>query len=404
MKKTEDPFDYLDFEKDALERLKQGAPISGKDGIFTPLIKRIIEASLEGELTAHLDENQEINRRNGKGFKTVKTSLGNINIDTPRDRNSTFEPQLIKKRQRVLNEEIDNKIISMYGLGLSYGDIRTHLLEMYGLEISKGTLTAVTDQVIDEVQQWQNRPLESIYPIVWMDAVHFKVKESGRIVNKAVYCVIGVNREGIKDLLGMYLGQSEGASFWLGVLTDLRERGIQDIFIACIDNLKGFAEAIETSFPNTDVQLCIVHQVRNTMRYVPHKQSKIVVKDMKEIYKAPNLEASEQALKRFSEKWGKKYPHTVKSWKTNYARLTNYYKYPPEIRKLIYTTNIIENFNGRLRKVTKTKRVFSSDMALMKLLYLIQKQFVNDNWQNPSSGWKFISSQLYIIFEDRFDG
>lgn len=403
MKKTEDSFDYLDFEKDALERLKQGAPISGKDGIFTPLIKRILEASLEGELTAHLDEDQEINRRNGKGFKTVKTSLGNIDIDTPRDRNSTFEPQLIKKRQRVLNEEIDNKIISMYGLGLSYGDIRTHLLEMYGLEISKGTLSAVTDQVIDEVQQWQNRPLESIYPIVWMDAVHFKVKESGRIVNKAVYCVIGVNREGIKDLLGMYLGQSEGASFWLGVLTDLRERGMQDIFIACIDNLKGFAEAIETSFPDTDVQLCIVHQVRNTMRYVPNKQSKIVVTDMKEIYKAPNLEASEQALERFSEKWGKKYPHTVKSWQTNFARLTNYYKYPPEIRKLIYTTNIIENFNGRLRKVTKTKRVFSSDMALMKLLYLIQKQFVNDNWQNPRSGWKFISSQLSIIFEDRFD-
>lgn len=390
-----------DFEREAIEKLKQGKPLSGADGIFTPLIKRILEASLEGELDAHLSDSIEKNRRNGKLGKRVKTSLGAVDINTPRDRNSSFEPQIIPKRQRVLNQEIDHKIISMYGLGLSYSDIRKHMLEIYGLETSEGTISSVTDNVIEEVRNWQQRILESVYPIVWLDAIHFKVKQDGRIINKAVYCVIGVNREGLKDILGMYLGESEGASFWLGVLTDLRSRGIEDIFIACIDNLKGFAEAIESSFPQTDVQLCVVHQVRNTMRFVPYKDSRAVIKDMKHIYRAANIEGSEQALEEFCKKWEHKYPHCTKSWQTNWERLTNFYKYPPEIRKLIYTTNIIENFHGRLRKVTKTKRIFSSDMGLMKLLYLIQKQFVNDNWRKPMFSWNTIYSQLYIIFDDR---
>jgi putative transposase len=395
--KKEDSFNFEDFEKEAIERLKNGAPLSGQGGIFTPLIKRILEASLEGELDSHLTLDEEINRRNGRIGKTLKTSLGNVDIQTPRDRNGSFEPQIVKKRQRVLNEELDQKIISLYGLGLSYSDIRKHLQEMYGLETSEATLTSVTDSVIEEVKEWQQRPLESVYPVVWLDAVHFKIKEDGHIVNKAVYCVIGVNREGLKDILGMYLGHSEGASFWLGVLSDLRSRGINDIFIACIDNLKGFAEAIEASFPETDVQLCVVHQVRNTMRFVPFKESRAVVKDMKQIYHAPTKEASKAALEAFCSKWEGKYPYSTKSWASNWERLTNFYKYPPEIRKLIYTTNVIENFNGRLRKVTKTKRVFSSNMALMKLLYLIQKQFVEDNWQAPIFGWRTIQSQLSII-------
>lgn len=400
--KKEDSFNFEEFEKEALEKLKQGKPLSGSDGIFTPLIKRLLGSSLEGELDSHLELDENPNRRNGKTGKSLKTSLGTVDIYTPRDRNSSFEPQIVKKRQRVLNEEIDRKIISMYGLGLSYRDIRKHLHEMYGLETSEATITSVTDRVIEDVRVWQQRPLESVYPIVWLDAIHFKVKQENKIVSKAVYCVIGVNREGYKDILGMYLGRSEGASFWLGVLSDLRSRGIEDIFIACIDNLKGFAEAIESSFPDTDVQLCVVHQVRNTMRFVPYKNSRAVIKDMKEIYKAPNKEASKQALDKFCTRWKSQYPHTTKSWQTNWERLTNFYKYPPEIRKLIYTTNVIENFHGRLRKVTKTKRLFSSDMALMKLLYLVQRQFVQDNWQTPMFAWRTIQSQLNIIFDERF--
>lgn len=400
--KEEGRLSLKDFEREALEKLKQGAPLSGPGGIFTPLLKRILEASLDGELESHLEESQEENRRNGKISKTLKTSLGNVDLQTPRDRNSSFEPQIVKKRQRVLNEELDEKILSLYGLGLSYSDIRKHMEQIYGVETSEATISSVTDKVIDEVKEWQNRALESVYPVVWLDAVHFKVREEGRIVSKAVYCVIGVNREGLKDILGMYLGHSEGASFWLGVLSDLRSRGIEDIFIACIDNLKGFAQAIESSFPRTDVQLCVVHQVRNTMRFVPYKESKAVVKDMKQIYQAAGIEASRSALEAFCQKWESKYPYSTKSWASNWERLSQFYKYPPEIRKLIYTTNVIENFNGRLRKVTKTKRVFSSDMALMKLLYLIQKQFVEDNWQSPIFGWRTIQSQLTIIFDERY--
>lgn len=399
MKEKED-FNFEEFEKDAIKKLYEGKPLSGKDGIFTPLIKRILEASLEGELDSHLDS-EEINRRNGKTGKRLKTSLGSVDINTPRDRNSTFEPQIVKKRQRVLNEELDRKIISMFGLGLSYSDIRKHMEEMYGIDTSESTITAVTDRVIEDVKDWQQRPLESVYPIVWMDAIHFKVKQENKIVTKAVYCVIGTNKEGYKDILGMYLGHSEGASFWLGVLSDLKSRGIEDILIACIDNLKGFAEAIESSFPETDVQLCVVHQVRNTMRFIPYKDSRAVIRDMKKIYKAPNIDGAKKALDEFCQQWESKYPHTTKSWQTNFERLSNFYKYPLEIRKLIYTTNVIENFHGRLRKVTKTKRLFSSDMALMKLLYLVQKQFVKDNWQKPMFAWRLIYSQLSIIFDER---
>jgi len=402
MKKQEE-FNFKEFEKEALEKLKNGEPLTGEDGIFTPLIKRFLEASLEGELDSHLSSDTSPNRRNGKMGKILKTSLGNVDINTPRDRNSSFEPQIIKKRQTVLNDEIDKKIISMYSLGMSYSDIRSHLHEMYGLETSESTLTSITDQVIDDVKQWQDRPLESVYPIVWMDAIHYKVREENRIKTKAVYCIIGLNREGIKDLLGMYIGQAEGARFWLSVLTNLKGRGIQDILIACIDNLSGFSEAIESIFPETDVQLCVVHQVRNTMRYVPWKESRVVISDMKKIYRSNSLEQSKKQLEEFSKKWADKYPHAVKSWQVNWERLTNFYKYPQEIRKMIYTTNIIENFHAQLRKVTKTKRSFSSDMSLLKLLYLVQDRYVQKKWLNPVFGWKQICSQFMIIFEERFN-
>jgi putative transposase len=400
--KKKDKFDFEAFEKVAMEKLKQGKPLAGEEGIFAPLIKRFIEASLEGELDDHLDQDQDPNRRNGKMGKRLRTSLGHVDIDTPRDRNSTFDPQIVKKRQTVLNEELDKKIISMYSLGMSYSDIQGHLREMYGLETSDGTLSRVTDRVIDEIGQWQNRPLESVYPIVWMDAIHFKVREEDRIKSKAVYCIIGVNPEGMKDLLGMYIGQAEGARFWLQVLSTLKERGVEDILIACIDNLKGFSEAIEAIYPQTDVQLCVVHQVRNTMRYVPWKESKAVIKDMKKIYKSPTREQSKKSLEEFAKNWGKKYPHAVKSWENNWEQLTNFYKYPPDIRRIIYTTNIIENFHAQLRKVTKTKRSFSSDMSLLKLLYLVQKRYQENKWSKPVYGWRLIANQLAIIFEDRF--
>ena len=401
--KKKNEFNFQEFEKQALEKLKNGAPLTGDKGVFTPLIKRFLEASMEGELNSHLADQEVNNRRNGKMGKTVKTSLGNVQVNTPRDRNSSFEPQIIKKRQTVLNDEIDQKIISMYSLGMSYSDIRSHLLEMYGLETSESTLTGITDQVISDVEDWQNRPLEAVYPIVWMDAIHYKVREENRIKTKAVYCIIGLNREGIKDILGMYIGQAEGARFWLSILTQLKERGVHDIFIACIDNLSGFSEAIEAVFPQTDVQLCVVHQVRNTMRYVPWKESRAVVSDMKKIYRAPSQEQSKKMLEEFSNKWGRKYPHTVKSWQVNWDRLTNFYKYPQEIRKMIYTTNIIENFHAQLRKVTKTKRSFSSDISLLKLLFLVQDRYVKNKWMNPVFGWKQIQSQFIIIFEERFN-
>ena len=399
----EKDFNFDEFEREALEKLKQGIPLTGENGIFTPLIKRFLEVSLKGELEDHLKSDSQPNRKNGSTGKTVKTSLGNIPLNTPRDRNSTFEPQIIRKRQTVLNDELDKKIISMYSLGMSYHDIRSHLLEMYGLETSESTISSVTDQIIDDVQGWQDRPLETVYPIVWMDAIHFKVREENRVVTKAVYCIIGLNRDGLKDILGMYIGQAEGARFWLGVLNNLKERGVNDILIACIDNLSGFAEAIEATFPKTDVQLCVVHQVRNTLRYVPWKESRAVISDMKKIYRASSIEQSKKSLEEFTEKWGKKYPHTTKSWNANWERLTNFYKYPQEIRKIIYTTNIIENFNAQLRKVTKTKRSFSSDMSLLKLLYLVQNRYVNEKWINPVFGWKTIQSQFIIIFEERFN-
>lgn len=395
-------FDYESFEKQALEQLKKGVPLEGKDGILSPLLKQLLESSLEGELDAHLEQGNDPNRRNGKNSKKVKTSYGVVDINTPRDRNSTFSPQILPKRQTTFGDSLDQKIISLYAKGMSYEDISAHLSEMYSIDTSPATLTAVTDRIVQEVQQWQQRTLEELYPIVWMDAIHYKVKEEGTIKSKAVYCIIGVNTDGMKDLLGMYIGESEGAKFWLNVLSDLRDRGVKDILIACIDNLKGFSEAIESVYTNTDVQLCIVHQVRNSLRYVPYTDTKAIIADMKSIYQSPTKEQAEKALVSFGEKWNKKYPRVVDSWKNNWDRLSNFYKYPKEIRKMIYTTNIIEGFHAQLRKVTKTKRVFSNDMALLKLLYLVQNDISTKKCDTPVFGWKMIKSQLMIIFDERF--
>lgn len=398
----ENRFNYKEFEDSALEQLRSGKPLEGKDGVLAPLIKRLIEASLSGELDGHLQDDVSNNRRNGKMSKRVKTGFGIVDIDTPRDRNGSFEPQVLAKRQTVLGEALDHKVISMYGKGMSYSAICTHLEDLYGLLVSPASLSAITNRVLDDVKAWQGRTLESVYPIVWLDAIHYKVKEQGSIKTKAVYCVIGLNRDGVKDLLGLYIGESEGAKFWLQVLTDIQNRGVKDIFIACIDNLKGFAEAIESIYPQTEVQLCIIHQIRNSTKFVAWKDLRDVMADLKEVYQAPTIDQAEKGLLEMDLKWGKKYPMIIKSWNSNWNRLSQYFKYPKEIRKVIYTTNMIESFHSQLRKVTKTKRVFHTDSSLLKLLYLV---FINhkNGWTNPVPGWKLMQAQIIIFFEDRFN-
>jgi len=400
MKKKE--FDYENFEREAIEGLRSGKKLEGKDGVLAPLLKRILEAGMQGELQSHLDGDESANRRNGKMSKGVKTSFGKVVIDTPRDRNSTFDPQILPKRKTVLGEALDHKVISLYSYGLSYNDIVKHLDEMYGLTVAPSTLTAITDSIIEDIKAWQSRPLESVYPFVWMDAIHFKIKEENSIKTKAVYCLLGVGRDGTKDLLGLYINETEGARFWLQVLSDLQNRGVKDILIASIDNLKGFAEAIESVFPQTEVQLCVVHQIRNSTKYVAYKDLKPVMASLKKVYTASTKEQGETELDELEKEWKTKYPSMVKSWQTNWERLSNYFKYPQEIRKVIYTTNIIESFHSQLRKVTKSKRVFSSDMALLKLLYLVHHN-INGVWKTQMKGWKQILAQMQILFEERIN-
>lgn len=402
MEEEKGDFNFKEFEEQAVKRLRSGQSLEGKDGILAPLIKRLIEAGLNGEMDAHLEGSAKINRRNGKTGKQVKTSFGSVEITTPRDRNGSFEPQLLPKRQTTLGDGLDHKVIAVYGLGMSYKDICKHLEELYGLTVSPATLSSITDKIIEEVKAWQSRTLESVYPFMWLDAIHYKVKEDGAIKTKAVYCLLGVNREGIKDLLGLYISENEGARFWLNVLADIQNRGVKDILIACIDNLKGFAEAIETIFPRTEVQLCVVHQIRNSTRFVPTKDIRAVMKTLKEVYEASSKEQAEKGLAILDQEWGAKYPAMIKSWLNNWERLSNYFKYPKDIRRIIYTTNIIESFHSQLRKVTKSKRVFSSDMSLFKLLYLVQDN-LKQNWEQPIGRWKMTYAQMMILFEERMN-
>jgi transposase-like protein len=393
-------FKYEDFEKEAIEQLKAGKSLEGKNGILAPLLQRLLNASLDGELDAHLKKKEQANRRNGKGNKKIKTSFGEIEINTPRDRNSSFTPELVKKRQLTLGDGIDHKIISLYAKGISYEGICEHLEELYGITLSPASLSAITDRIMPEVYQWQNRPLEALYPIVWFDAIHYKVRQEGRIVHKAVYHALGVNHEGVKEILGMYVGEKEGAKFWLQVLSDLQSRGVKDILIACIDNLSGFKDAIESIFPNTDVQLCIIHQIRNAFKYLIKDDRSEFVEDLKAIYQALNIDQAERNLMILEQKWGKKYPAIIRSWKKNWDGLSTFFYYPKELRKIMYTTNIIESFHSQLRKITKSKRVFPNDQALLKLLYLITQR-ITEKWSMPVSNWKAAYSQLAIIYEDR---
>lgn len=398
----EEKFNYEMFEREAIEGLRPGKKLEGKDGVLAPLLKRIIEAGMQGELQSHLASDKLPNRRNGKMGKQVKTSFGKVVIETLRDRNSTFEPQILPKLKTVLGEALDHKVISLYSYGMSYNDICKHLDELYGLTAAPSTLTAITDSIIEDVKAWQSRPLESVYALVWMDAIHYKVKEDGSIKTKAIHCLLGVGRDGTKDLPSLYVNETEGAKFWLQVLGDLQNRGVKDILIACIDNLKGFAEAIESIFPQTEVQLCVIHQIRNSTKYVAYKDLKAVMASLKKLYTAATKEQAETALDYLEKEWKTKYPSMVKSWFTNWERLSNYFKYPKEIRKVIYTTNIIESFHSQLRKITKSKRVFCSDMALLKLLYLVHHN-IQGRWKTQMLGWKQIFAQMQILFEERIN-
>jgi len=392
-------FDFESFEKSAIEKLKNGEKLEGKNGVLAPLIKKLLDASLEGELDAHL-KSVKRNRRNGKNKKRVKTSFGEVEVTTPRDRNGSFDPEILKKRQVTLGDGIDHKILSLYAKGVSYEGICEHLEDLYGLTMSPATLSTITDRVMPEVYQWQNRPLEKIYPLVWLDAIHYKVRSEGRIEHKAVYHILGVNTYGVKEILGMYIGEKEGAKFWMQVLNDVKTRGIKDIFIACIDNLSGFKEAIEAIFPKTRVQLCVIHQIRNSFKYVRRTDSKEFIEDQKTIYNAFNLKEAEFNLSLFEEKWGKKYPAVTNSWRRNWDGLSACFDFPYEVRRIMYTTNIIESYHSQLRKITKSKRVFTNDHALLKLLFLVTQR-VTEKWSMPIANWKGAFSQLAIIYQDR---
>ena len=392
------PFDF----DTAVEALKSGKDLTGKDGVLTPLIKQLTEAALQSELDMHMRQEQSTsNRKNGTTSKTIKTSAGDFTLDTPRDRNGTFEPQLIKKQQTHLTDEMERKVLSLFALGTSYANIREHLLEMYGTEVSNGTLNAITDKLVPELKTWQERELEPIYPIVWLDAVHYKIKENGRFVNKALYTILGVNIEGKKELIGLYLSDAEGARYWLNILTDLNNRGVKDILIACVDGLKGFPEAIETIYPNCDVQLCVIHQIRNSMKYVASKNQKAFMVDLKAIYKATTLNAAEQALDELETKWSQ-YPLVINSWRSKWPLLSAYFKYPDYVRKSIYTTNAVEAVHRQFRKLTKTKGGFPNENSLLKLLYAGMMK-ASEKWSHPVQNWNLTLSQLAIHFEGRID-
>jgi putative transposase len=393
-------FDFEAFKKQTASRLKNGDTLLGKDGVLTPLLKEFLEGALDGELEAHIEDDGEANRKNGKGRKQVKTAIGSVDINPPRDRNGTFEPEIIPKRHKTLGVDLDRQIISLYARGASYSDIRDHLMDMYGLESSTATISRVTDKILPLIQEWRSRPLERVYPFVWLDAIRYKVRHEGRVISRAVYCIIGLNQEGYKELLGMYVGENEGAKFWLQVLTDLQNRGLEDIFIACIDNLPGFADAIESIFPKTEVQLCIVHQIRNSQKYLSYKDVKPFMKDLQNVYKATTVDLAERSLDQLESNWGTRYPKVIESWRKNWPRLSSYFQYNKDIRRIMYTTNIIEGFHRQLRAVTKSKGAFQSEEALMKLLFLVQEN-ICAKWNKPVYNWNQTLGQLSIIFNDR---
>ena len=375
--------------------------------LFKETIAEFMEKGLDAELEDELGyskydyRNKETdNSRNGHSSKTLRTSFGDVEVSVPRDRKSEFEPQLLKKNQTSISQDIEEKILSMYAKGMTTGDIEAHIRDIYGIDVSDSTVSRITDKILPVAKEWQQRPLESIYAVVFLDAIHYHVRSEGQVVKKAVYIAIGINLDGRKSVLGMWVGENESAKFWATVLNGLRNRGVEDIFIACTDNLTGFSAAIEAVFPKTEVQNCIIHQLRNSSKYVSYKDLKALMTDLKAVYGAVDEQAALDALDVFSERWDKKYPKISQSWRDNWANLSTYFKYPQEVRRLIYTTNAIEGFNRQLRKVTKSKSVFPTDDSLFKMLYLAMVD-ITKKWTGRRQDWSRIYAQLTIFFADR---
>lgn len=396
--------------RELISELLSAANVQSMDDIqdlFKETIAEFMQGSLEAELEEELgyepydvkNKNTE-NSRNGHSKKTLRTSMGNVEIDVPRDRNGDFEPKILPKNQTSISQDMDEKIFSMYAKGMSVSDIEEHIRDIYGLEISDTTVSRITDKVLPAAKEWQQRPLESIYAVVFLDTIHYHVRSEGHIVKKAVYIAIGINMDGKKDVLGMWVGENESAKFWAGVLNSMRNRGVEDILIACTDNLTGFSQAIEAVFPQTDIQNCIIHQLRNSSKYVSYKDLKALMADLKKVYTAVDEESAMSALDDFATAWDSKYPKISKSWYDNWANLSTYFKFPQELRKLIYTTNTIEGFNRQLKKVTKSKSVFPTDDSLFKMLYLAMKD-ITKKWTGRRQDWSSIYAQLIIYYGDR---
>lgn len=396
--------DKLDLPKDFFKQFKNKEEFQN---FFQTLFKQGVEEMLKAELDEHLgyekhspEGHHSGNSRNGFSKKKVKTeSVGDMVLNIPRDRKSTFEPQLIPKHERM-SDKIEQAIIGMYSRGMTTRDIEEQVREMYGIDVSEGTISNVTNRLIDNIKQWQIRPLESVYFVVWMDGISLKIRSNGKIINKTIFLVIGLNNQGMKEVLGMWINETESASFWLNVLTDLKARGVEDILIACTDNLKGFTDAIRSIFPKTITQLCVVHQIRNSARYVVWKDKKEFMIDLKAVYDAPNREAAADALNAFESKWGKKYGYAVQSWRNNWDDLTHYFDFPQEVRRIIYTTNVIESLNSGIRKYTRSKNILPDDSAALKAVYLAINN-LEKKWVQTVRNWGAILNQFIIIFEDR---
>jgi transposase-like protein len=386
------------------EFLKQFKDAGDLDSFLGELQKRGVEQLLEGEMDAHLGYGKHQvsdaeNARNGHGRKTIRTSYGESEIKVPRDRHSTFAPQLVPKRRSMV-DGIENIIVSLYAKGMTVSDIEEQLHDLYGFQVSTSTISRITDRIVSDISAWQSRPLEAIYAVVWMDGIVFKVRENSRVVDKAIHIAIGLNLEGKKQVLGMWLGKNESASFWMTVLTDLQVRGVKDILITATDNLKGFTEAIAAVFPQATKQICIVHQIRNSCKHVSYKDRKGFTSDMRHIYNAPNEEAALSALQDMEQKWGDRYGYAIRSWRNNWHELTAFLQFPPAIRKIIYTTNTIENLNGKIRKYTRNKLSFPTDEAVQKSVFLAIMEATKD-WNRPIANWGQILNQFIIIFENR---
>ena len=396
--------------REKIRELLQLSNVSSMEDIqnlFKDTIAEFMENGLEAELDEELGYSRydyrhkdTENSRNGHSSKTLRTSYGEVDVSVPRDRKGEFDPQLLKKNQTSITQDVEEKILSMYAKGMTTGDIETHIRDIYGLEVSDTTVSRITDKILPAAKEWQQRPLEEVYAVVFLDAIHYHVRSEGQIVKKAVYIAIGVNLDGKKDVLGMWVGENESAKYWLSVLNSLRNRGVQDIFIACTDNLTGFSAAIEAVFPKTDIQNCIIHQIRNSTKYVSYKDLKALMADLKAVYSAVDEDAALSALDIFAENWDKKYPKISQSWQSNWANLSTYFKFPQEIRRLIYTTNAIEGFNRQLRKVTKAKSVFPTDDSLFKMLYLAMMD-ITKKWTGRRQDWSIIHAQLEVYYADR---